>query len=215
MELLIVITVLILLMLMLLINIRGQMSKSYDMKRKTDMQKIQKAFEEYFNDTRCYPPAGILDQCDGTALSPYLPKIPCDPVTKKPYLYVPGSPLLCSGYRVCTALQNTTDPDIERVGCSPVSGCGFAVGYNYCTSMGFDAPASAGGWGGVSSNPNGGAVPTETPPPGFHACTRTGKCNEFDAHGLEVSGCAITYSDEFCTYRGVFQCTTVANRCKY
>ena len=64
-----------------------QISKAQDGQRKSDLEKISKALENYLNDNLCYPEASFFSQCNTQALSPYLRTIPCDPQTKEPYLY--------------------------------------------------------------------------------------------------------------------------------
>lgn len=134
-ELLLVITIIaILAMIVLLgINPKRQINRSFDAVRKKDLNNLKIAFEDYNGDHSCYPPAGILDVCDGEQLKPYMEKIPCDPQTKEKYLYVPEEGNVCSGYRVLTGLRNKADPYIEQVGCSSTLGCGTGGGasYNY------------------------------------------------------------------------------------
>jgi prepilin-type N-terminal cleavage/methylation domain-containing protein len=209
-EVLIVVSILVIIVLLLLLNLKTQVNRANDAKRKTDLNKIQKTFEEYFNDKQCYPQQESLGTCGSNMLSPYMTKVPCDPVTKKPYIYVIGVSSLCNGYRVCTKLEDLKDPDIARIGCDPVTGCGWAPGYNYCVSVGNGA-VNDGSSGGIVIT--GGPTPTPTPLPGGIACTPGGRCNAY-AHP-EFSGCPVTYqSGTGCYYMGVFQCDSPVNRCK-
>jgi len=64
-----------------------QIEKARDGRRKSDMNLISKAVEDYLNDNPCYPDEGFLNDCGGDSFRPYLNKIPCDPGTKQPYLY--------------------------------------------------------------------------------------------------------------------------------
>lgn len=197
MEILIVISILLIIIFLVMLNFGTQLKRANDVKRKTDLQKIQKAFEEYFNDAQCYPATGILQNCAGAELSPYIAKVPCDPVTKVPYLHVPGSPRLCSGYRVCTKLEDTKDPDITRIGCDPVSGCGFSPGYNYCVSAGYE-PTSAGG-GYEDFEGSYGFTPTPTQVPifnGAYACRQDGQCN--DVGDPQALGCPMSFAEPNC-----------------
>lgn len=136
-EILIVVVIIAILITPGLMNAQKQIARSQDTKRKSDLLKIQKAFEEIFNDTGCYPAATILSDCKSTALKPYIPsRIPCDP-KNVPYLYVQGAPSACSGYRLCAKLGDKKDTDIARIGCNKVGDCGFGAGYNYCVSTGY------------------------------------------------------------------------------
>jgi prepilin-type N-terminal cleavage/methylation domain-containing protein len=201
-ELLIVIAIVVILLLLLLLSINSQLFKGRDARRKADLNRIQKAFEEYLNDKQNYPYAEVLDVCGSNNLSPYIKRVPCDPVTKEPYLYVPGEPLN-SGYRVCAKLENKQDPDIERLGCHPDNGCGFGAGYNYCISVGYGVTPE-------DFNPNLPPTPTPTPTPyyaGNYACTPGGQCNVYDNPAWH--GCPAGYAEPTCQN----MCGNPANRC--
>lgn len=61
----------------------------------------------------------------------------CDPQTNQPYRFVRDD---CKTFKVFTDLEDTSDPDIEKIGC--LSGCGpdddndGAKDYNYGVSSG-------------------------------------------------------------------------------
>jgi general secretion pathway protein G len=97
-ELLIVIAIIASLAVIFLLMARTQISRARDADRKADLNRIKIAFEDYYNDNGCYPPATILDNCGGPELRPYLDKVPCDP-DGNPYLYLPVEGAECSGYR--------------------------------------------------------------------------------------------------------------------
>ena len=65
-----------------------QLAKAQDGKRKSDLNIISKALEDYLNDNPCYPSESPIEDCGGTGFRPYLSKIPCDPQTRQPYEYV-------------------------------------------------------------------------------------------------------------------------------
>ena len=204
-ELLIVIAIIMLLVLLVLLNINTQLFKGRDTRRKADLNRIQKAFEEYFNDRQCYPFEEVLQSCGSDNLAPYLRKVPCDPVGNEPYLYVPGSPSLCSGYRICTKLENKSDPDIARIGCDPDNGCGFGAEYNYCVTIGYMATAE-----GFQINISPTATLTPTPYyGGDFACTPGGQCNGYADPA--ANGCPTTYDVPTCENA----CGNPANRCDY
>jgi prepilin-type N-terminal cleavage/methylation domain-containing protein len=219
-EILIVISILLLILVLVLINLQTQLMRARDSQRKTDLANLQKSYEEYFNDKQCYPYEEILETCSSDYLAPYMKKVPCDPTTKTPYIYVPGAPTLCSGYRICAKLENTHDPDIVRLGCDPVTGCGWVAGYNYCVSAGFDVAKTpdnadtAGNIGGPSP------TPTPTPIPGTFACTKPqsgnpSRCSSYGDPGPPPGGdCPVTYADRNCLYNGVDQCQFAANWCR-
>lgn len=168
-ELLIAIAIVAIIVLFVWIGVKNQIARGYDTRRKTDLSLISKAFEEYYNDNSCYPPAGILDTCGGNALMPYLDKIPCDPVNKTmPYLYVPEDDP-CDGQRLCAALQDKSDPAIGKLGCDAQEGCGWGAGYNFCLGVGVQITAPGfvpqGGTPTPTPTPGGGGGPTPTSTP--------------------------------------------------
>lgn len=122
-ELLIVITILGALMAAVLFAVSAQRTKAQDSRRKSDLEKLKVAFEDYYNDNACYPASTILDDCNSTDLAPYVATIPCDPSTHEPYVYVPETNA-CLGYRLYTHLQNVDDPGIVQTGCDQECGCG-------------------------------------------------------------------------------------------
>lgn len=217
MELLIVLALIILIFIILLINIRTQIARGHDIKRKADLHNVQKAFEEYANDKACFPLADALANCGSADLAPYIAQVPCDPVGKNnTYLYVVGDPNACTEYHLCAKLEDLTDPDIKRLGCDPIQGCGWGAGYNYCVAEGASVvapgfvPGALPGGGGVGGG-GGMPTPTATPIPGMWACTRAGDCNGYsDPVG---AGCPVTYQTR-CVYNGIYQCGNPLNRCK-
>lgn len=163
-EVLIVIAIIALLVILAITTLPEQIEKGRDGRRKSDLQKIKIAFENYYSDNDCYPPDDILDNCEGTELSPYLARIPCDPRTKEKYLYAPVGGACPTAYRVYADLEVDEDPIIEELGCHTDAGCGAyqyfqlelglaALDYDYGVSEGvpvFDAgggiPAGTFGW---------------------------------------------------------------------
>jgi type II secretory pathway pseudopilin PulG len=199
-EILIVFSIIILIAVLILINLQSQVSKANDSRRKSDLNRIQKAFEEYYNDRQCYPYLEVLNECGGRQLDPYVKRMPCDPIRKEPYFYVNGGANLCAGYRICTKLENLKDPDIERQGCDPIAGCGYGEGYNYCVGVGIPE-------GIPEMAPGPSPTPTLTPTPAFfgpYACRRgqdsqgnpVGNCNNV-GNPAEL-GCPRSFSEYDC-----------------
>lgn len=198
-ELLTVVAVIAVLIVSFLFLMRGQQAKAHDAKRKDDLEDIRIAFEDYFNDNACYPPTTILDNCGSKDLDPYLNEVPCDPVSNDPYVYEPVAN--CAGYRAFAVLDNKTDPQIARLGCDGVNGCGAAAGpeYNYAIFVG--VPITGTGVGIASPRPSG--------PTYAYACDSAGICNSFEAGHPLLSSCPITYQDSLCENA----CDNPANRC--
>jgi prepilin-type N-terminal cleavage/methylation domain-containing protein len=232
-EVLIVVAVLAVLFIILLLNFNSHQGRARDAGRKTDLEKIKIAFEEYYNDHGCYPPSDILNNCNGQELQPYLDRIPCDPFTKEPYVYVPLEDNECKGYRVLAHLENTEDPAIGQSGCESSCGCGFGAEYQYGISSGVTlkqtvctpinppasspSPATSPG-GGTSPSPGSGGgspspstssppSPSVTPMPGTYACDPAGACNLYE--NPSAAGCDITFNDQYCEnmcYRVDYRC---------
>ncbi|MBI3577148.1 prepilin-type N-terminal cleavage/methylation domain-containing protein [Candidatus Gottesmanbacteria bacterium] len=200
-ELLIVIVIIILLLLVAFPNLKRQIDKAYDARRKSDLAMIRRAFEEYYNDHQCYPPLTILSPCGGSQLQPYIKEVPCDPVKKWPYKYIAQDETnLCKGYRLFAALSNTADPDIPAVGCNAIAGCGYGTEWNWGFAAGGTLTAPG-------FDPN--LVPTPTPLPaqGNYACDPNGICNVYA--DPRHSGCPVSYNREDCNNA----CGNPANRC--
>lgn len=204
MELLIVIAIIaILALVFLLTNWKVNIFRAYDSRRKTDLANVRRSFEEYFNDHNCYPAINVLSTCGGTALAPYLAKIPCDPATQQPYKYQPDSDTnTCTGNRVCAKLQDWADPDITTLGCNPEAGCGWGAYWNYCLATGTTVTAPG-------FNPALSPTPTPIPTPallGPYACRPgiiqngivilDGTCN--DVGSPSTYGCLNSYAEADC-----------------
>ena len=159
-EVLIVATIVGLLTVMMVVSIRSHLLRSDDAQRKTDLKKISQALEQYYNDHGGYP-ASLAVAVGGatcgtsTILTPYMKDVPCDPNggTSRPYLYIPqgtsktggrGSETVYTGFRLLTALQYASDPQIAEIGCP--NGCGGSDGANVAVptiyNFGFAANAA-------------------------------------------------------------------------
>jgi len=113
-ELLIVITILAILVIIADLIYTTQINKAYDAIRKKDLNNLKIAFEHYYSDHNCYPPALTLNNCGGAQLKPYLDIIPCDPQTGQPYTLNLDQPNGCAQkFSVYATLANTTDPQIR------------------------------------------------------------------------------------------------------
>ena len=210
-ELLIVIAIIAILIVLGLMNVGGQRIKANDVKRKTDVYKLKNAIEEYHNDHDTFPPEGTIS-CGGAGLVPYLAEIPCDPknpTARISYGYVPST--ATGGYRVCTILEDVSDPAITDAGCGGTDGCGVGGGYNYCLASGTTASAvgtTDQAAGGTTPTPTpGGSIPTPTPTPGTQyqgnfACNSVGVCKSYDYP--QCKGCLVSYPTLDC---GGTQCS--------
>ena len=209
-EMLVVVTIVIMLGIIGLYLTYTQIFKGYDARRKTDVKQIQVALEEYEKDHNCYPDS--LPACETAGvLGTYIPKVPCDPRLKTPYVYTPGPDgTACKKwYWVFVDLENDADRQIEEVGCTGL--CGPNVDnqvFNfYMSSPG--APLPYGAEGGTEEVDTGvyywgcfGGVCQETvewrediiPPnwschPNYSTDGCSGMCGQLDAEGDFINEC--------------------------
>ena len=211
-ELVIVIAILAILLIIAMMSWRNQIDKARDAQKKADLQRLSIAFEEYFSDWNCYPGADILDNCGGDELDDYLDKIPCDPVTKRPYCYVTDSAnqTCFKNFRIMTPLKFGGDPVIANLGCySADPYCGWEPecadlpslisGFNYGVSsknVTVGNPAlpspSPSPSAGASASPA--ASPSPSPSPsGNFACDPNGQCNVYA--DPQAAGCPVVFVD--------------------
>lgn len=131
-EVLIVVSIVAFLAGISLYLLSSQVFKGTDAKRKSDINRIQIAIEEYEKDKDCYPTPEIVTCSPDTGLRPYLDKIPCDPKTKSSYYFENDGNICPRWYRIYTKLENKQDPYITKIGCT--NGCGPNSLYNYYVS---------------------------------------------------------------------------------
>ncbi len=149
-ELIIVVSIISVLALIALTYFRGQIFKGNDAKRKSDINRIKVAVEEYEKDHNCYPPPqDVVCTNGGTGLKPYLDVIPCDPTTKASYLYDYQNSVCPSWYRIYTNLENKNDPSATP-GIGPNSAFNFEQSSSNAPTISFSesTPPPSGGGGG-------------------------------------------------------------------
>ena len=122
-ELLIVMTIIVIMAVLLssIFNSIGIYNKARDAQRKKDLDRMKVAFEEYYNDTGCYPKSALVTQLNSTAscasnvFAPWMSNWPCDP-KKSPYTVIVDDPTYsgdCSKwYKILTNLENKKDASI-------------------------------------------------------------------------------------------------------
>lgn len=146
-ELLVALVIISLLSILVTFSVTKYLAKSRDATRKSDLQKMSVAMEDYYNDHQCYPPAineklGCPAAWNGT-LDSYM-TVPCDPHSDDNYLYLPvdragGTSDSCGGYRLLTMLESSDDRQSQAVGCGGDLGCGLGSEYkqyNYGVAQG-------------------------------------------------------------------------------
>ncbi len=237
-ELLVAITLLATMAVIFMFTFTSQLSRSRDSRRKSDLERIKVAFEDYYNDQNCYPPAGALDNCQAATLRPYLDKIPCDTYrNNQPYVYIPEVENGCARrYRVLTHLENTDDSSSITAGCATSCGCGVA-GYdefNFGISSGVSVVGDTSSCTVLSTNPsaqpssnpnsNGGAGASSSPTPSsspgnsnpiyVYACDSSGQyCNQYEEGSVYLLNCPQTFPNQTlcqqnCVPNSPFRCST-------
>jgi general secretion pathway protein G len=177
-ELLIVISLLAALAILAVMSFLPQIGKGNDAKRKSDIDRIKVAVEEYEKDHNCYPLPDIMNCTPGTGLQPYLNKIPCDPTTGSPYLYTTDNNTCPTWYKLYAVLQNKSDPEaIPNIGPNAV--------YNYVSGSA-NAPTDTS----QSSVPV--ASPASGIPVNYYGC-KNGVCTS-----LPGPICSPNYTDSSC-----------------
>ncbi len=108
-EILVVVAILGALIILVFLTIKPshQMAKARDGRRKADLKKIVTAVEDYSGDHPCSPVEIYVDEntCrPATDFAAYLNPVPCDPQTKKPYVYKRLDPN-CKHYAIFATLE--------------------------------------------------------------------------------------------------------------
>ena len=101
-----------------------------DAKRKSDLEIIKTAIEEYYDAYDYYPPQ--IPSCLSAFVvgeTTIVPKIPCDPKYSVSYAYVTDETGKSPWYKLYTNLEYVKDWHIDDIGCR--TGCGPECMYNY------------------------------------------------------------------------------------
>jgi prepilin-type N-terminal cleavage/methylation domain-containing protein len=110
-ELLIVIAILAILGLAAYLTLNSKRDQATDAKVKSELERLKIAFEDYYNDNNCYPPADWFDSsddCGSGQLRPYMSSLPCNPKTNLPYTYETDA-TGCSWFKLYGNLSNPAD----------------------------------------------------------------------------------------------------------
>lgn len=199
------------------VGFQSSQMKARDSQRKSDLQTIRTALENYYNDEGCYPQDASFAQACGQPFQTYLSSMPCDPVSKEPYLYVPLDNA-CQGYRMFGQLDQTSDPAIEDLGCDGETGCGYGQSYNYGIAAGVPVFDPNGPGEVAQSTPTPTPIPgggTPTPAPSsptviyVYACDSGGVCNQYEEGHPYLINCPVTFEQPNCNA----ECGNVALRC--
>jgi len=176
-ELLIVVATLAILILAVLTGLSRQRDKADDAKMKSDLARLKIAFEDYYNDHNCYPPAEWFDNaddCGSNQLSPYLSAIPCNRKTGLPYVLETDS-TTCKWFKFYTFLINSDDPQAVALRGDETSSTrgNYGISSDNTVVTIYYSPTA-------SSTPT--PTPTATPPaiPNSAWCSAVNNCSSFD-----------------------------------
>lgn len=153
-------------------NITSSLRKARDSKRKTDLLKLSRILEDYYNDKQRYPPndpsTGFIGSVAWGKPWGTIPELPKDPSSGNTQYYYDVDQSRGQYYVLYARLENGSDPDITVSGCD--QGCGPSLSYNYAIHspnviMLAGLPSTGinpGGSGGIGGGGGGGGVPSPT-----------------------------------------------------
>ena len=200
-ELMIVIVIIAVLATIALISFQTQASKGNDAKRKSDINRIKIAVEEYEKDNNCYPSADLVTCTNGgTGLQPYLDKIPCDPSTNASYYYDNDGSVCPRWYRFYTELQYSKDSQITlNIGPNGI--------YNfYSGSANAPTPSTTNSGTSTTSTP----APTGIPRTVFYGCINN-VCVQLAKNSNGDPVCKPYFDNSSCN--GTGNCNVNSNAC--
>ncbi len=183
-ELLVVMSILAILIIIAIGMFSGNRDKADDAKTKSELNRLKIAFEDYYADNNCYPPAEYFDEtsdCGSEQLKPYLNQVPCDPRTNLPYV-LEKDQSGCTWFKLYTNLKSSTsDPEAIAL-CDPT---GSTLGNYVVSSANVTATVSCTN-DPATSTPT--PTPTPTPNPNalpnngsiYYYCSAIGNCTNFD-----------------------------------
>ena len=111
-------------------SVNTQLQRARDFRRKSDLQNIKIAMEQYYSTVNTFPL--IAPSCGEPFVyghEVFMSEFPCDPLTHVPYLYLTDDLSNYQWYKVYTHLERSDDIIIEQIGCQ--DGCGPECAYNY------------------------------------------------------------------------------------
>ena len=143
------------------VNPINQFQKTNDAKRKSDISQIQKALEQYYQDTNSYPCSSTqfriigLDGSEkawGTPFSPYLTSLPSDPSSTRRYIYYALCPSPQSYYLYASLEQGGNDPQACFSSGAVCTGVSSVPGLSATTGCSLDGSAKVCNYGATSPN---------------------------------------------------------------
>jgi prepilin-type N-terminal cleavage/methylation domain-containing protein len=204
-ELLISVAILAILVVIALSMVKTNRDKADDAKTKAELDRLRIAFEDYYSDHNCYPPAEFFDDasdCGSNNLSPYLGNLPCDRHTNLPYILETDA-TGCSWFKLYTSLRTSqSDPQAQALCASDGSNLG-----NYVVSS---SNVTATVYCDVIPESSSGQPPTQLPEGhNYYYCSAVNNCTWFN-HTIET--CTPYYTDNpNCGGNGDTKCQSVGS----
>ncbi|MBU0576825.1 type II secretion system GspH family protein [Patescibacteria group bacterium] len=188
-EILVVLAIIGVLILIFLMALGSPINRAKDARSKKHLFDLKVAFEEYYNDNYCYPPAewfDTTDDCESEQFSPYINRIKCDPKTNLPY-FIEYDATGCEWFKVYTNLYYPDEELCNRYGTGlgdfnyGVSATNTQVAVN-CAVASPSPSASPSPPGSASPSPSPSASPSPSPSPeGDYYCQAIGNCTWYNA----------------------------------
>lgn len=195
-EVLIVISIVAIMIIGLTFSLTRQRDKADNTRIKTDLSRLKIAFEDYYNDHNCYPPAAWFDgeeDCDSRNLQPYLGNIPCNRSTGRPYPLEKDA-TGCTWFKLYGYLK---DPASDPQALAQYSDTGSTLG-NYGVSSS-NTIVSVLFTSAPTPTPN--PTPPPSTPPGTYYCQSAGPGGGQPGNCSLIPGgqnCSPSYADPNC-----------------
>lgn len=197
-ELLIVVSILALLLIAVFFSVSKQRSKAEDARAKGELDRLKIAFEDYYNDHNCYPPAAWFDgpeDCNSQNLRPYMTNLQCDRKTGLPYKYE-TDPTGCKSFMLYGIPDSTNGTYCDSDGNlytyeTTSSNIAASTGCPTPTPAPSVAPSIA-----PSPSPSPSPLPSPSASPNIqYYCQQVGSCQPFNT---AVWDCIPSYADSAC-----------------
>lgn len=216
-EVLIVISILALLAMGVFFSVSRQRMKADDARAKADLALLKIAFENYYNDHGCYPPADWFDSqddCGSNKLMPYLNTIPCDHNTGLPYVLETDA-TACVWFKLYATfdLPGSDEQALAQRSATGSKKGSYGVSSSNVTVTVYSDPNTSSPISSPTPTPTSTPTPPPTPSPVRYFCLFAGPGNGIPGNCNTLSPgqtCTPTYSDPNC---GADHCAGTTSTC--
>lgn len=208
-EILVVVAIIAILFILALSMLKTNRDKAEDASSKSSLHRLKIAFEDYYADNNCYPPATFFDEaadCNSNNLTPYLTSVPCDKNTGLPYV-LETDDTGCKWFKLYANLKLATDDPDALALCDS---SGSTLG-NYAVSSSNVVPLVAC----QSPSPTPSApISSSTPSPSFDSsftyyyCSAVNNCTSYNP---ATHICSPSYVDNPNCDGGVNKCRSIGS----